>query len=109
MRSILLGLLLGLLSFVSALSAVGGKLLVIIEDESEKSKYSTFWTDLECMLMYYTNDDLAQWTNQLLQQEASSSHTKLQKTPVSRCSSMASPPTPTFSSSPPSQKVSDRL
>jgi len=49
MRPILLGLLLGLLSFVSALSAVGGKLLVIIEDESERSKYSTFWTDLECM------------------------------------------------------------
>ncbi|KAK3722954.1 oligosaccharyl transferase glycoprotein complex, beta subunit [Vermiconidia calcicola] len=47
MRLPLLGLLLGLLSFVSALSATGNKLLVVIEEESEKSKYSQFWNDLE--------------------------------------------------------------
>ncbi|KAK4542533.1 hypothetical protein LTR36_006786 [Oleoguttula mirabilis] len=42
----LLGLLLGLLGFVSALSAQGPKLLVVLEDEAEKSKYSQFWSDL---------------------------------------------------------------
>ncbi|KAK4502638.1 hypothetical protein PRZ48_006064 [Zasmidium cellare] len=47
MRLPLLGLLLGLLSFVSALSASGSKLLVVIEDEADKGKYSQFWTDLE--------------------------------------------------------------
>ena len=46
MRLPLVGLLLGLLSLVSALSATGSKLLVILEEESEKSKYSQFWTDL---------------------------------------------------------------
>ncbi|KAF2768336.1 oligosaccharyl transferase subunit beta [Teratosphaeria nubilosa] len=43
----ILGLLLGLLSFVSALSAQGNKLLVVVEDEADKSKYSQFWLDLE--------------------------------------------------------------
>lgn len=43
----ILGLLLGLLSIVSALSAVGNKLLVVIDDESEKGKYGLFWADLE--------------------------------------------------------------
>ncbi|KAF7192691.1 Dolichyl-diphosphooligosaccharide--protein glycosyltransferase subunit wbp1 [Pseudocercospora fuligena] len=47
MRLPILGLLLGLLSFVSALSAAGSKLLVIIEDDADKSKYTQFWTDLE--------------------------------------------------------------
>jgi len=47
MRLFSFGLLLGLLSLVSALSAVGNKLLVVIEDEADKSSYSQFWTDLE--------------------------------------------------------------
>ena len=47
MRLPLLGLLLGLLSYVSALSAVDSKLLVVIEDEADKTKYSQFWNDLE--------------------------------------------------------------
>ncbi|KAK4624713.1 Dolichyl-diphosphooligosaccharide--protein glycosyltransferase subunit wbp1 [Fulvia fulva] len=47
MRLPLLGLLLGFLSYVSALSAVGSKLLVVIEDEADKTKYSQFWNDLE--------------------------------------------------------------
>ena len=42
----LLGLLLALLNFVAALSATGSKLLVILEEESEKTKYSVFWKDL---------------------------------------------------------------
>jgi len=50
MRLRLLGLLLGLLSIVSALSAQGNKLLVILDEEAEKSKYSQFWTDLESEL-----------------------------------------------------------
>lgn len=48
MRSIFLGLFLGLLSFVSALSAAGSKLLVVVDDETDKAKYSTFWSDLQC-------------------------------------------------------------
>lgn len=43
----ILGLLLGLLSIVSALSAAGNKLLVVIDDESDKTKYGQFWIDLE--------------------------------------------------------------
>lgn len=41
------GLLLSLVSIVSALSATGNKLLVILEEESERNKYSQFWADLE--------------------------------------------------------------
>ena len=43
----IIGLLVGLLSLVSALSAQGNKLLVILEEEAEKSKYSQFWGDLQ--------------------------------------------------------------
>ena len=48
MRSFFLGLFLALLSFVSALSAAGSKLLVVVDDEADKGKYSTFWSDLQC-------------------------------------------------------------
>lgn len=47
MRLRILGLLVGLLSLVSALSATGSKLLVVLEEEAEKSKYSQFWADLQ--------------------------------------------------------------
>lgn len=47
MRLPLLGLLLGLISCVAALSTQGNKLLVVIEDDGDKSKYSHFWSDLE--------------------------------------------------------------
>ncbi|KAK0279120.1 oligosaccharyl transferase glycoprotein complex, beta subunit [Friedmanniomyces endolithicus] len=47
MRLRLFGLALGLLGFVSALSAQGQNLLVVIENESEKTKYSQFWSDLQ--------------------------------------------------------------
>nr|OQO25655.1 hypothetical protein B0A51_05479 [Rachicladosporium sp. CCFEE 5018] len=46
MRSILYGLVLGLTSLAAALSAAGNTLLVVIEDEADKAKYSTFWSDL---------------------------------------------------------------
>ncbi len=49
MRLPILGLLLGLVSVVCALSATGNKLLVILEEESEKNKYSQFFKDLESM------------------------------------------------------------
>lgn len=48
MRSFFLGLFLGLLSFVSALSAAGSNLLVVVDDDADKAKYSTFWSDLTC-------------------------------------------------------------
>ncbi|KAF2453977.1 Dolichyl-diphosphooligosaccharide--protein glycosyltransferase subunit WBP1 [Lineolata rhizophorae] len=38
---------LALASAVSALSAVGNRLLVVLEEESERDKYSNFWADLE--------------------------------------------------------------
>lgn len=47
MRYLLSFLLLGLLSIVQALSATGNKLLVILEDVAEKSKYSKYFKDLE--------------------------------------------------------------
>jgi hypothetical protein len=40
-------LLLTLLGVVSALSSSGSRLLVVLEDTSEKEKYSQFWGDLE--------------------------------------------------------------
>lgn len=47
MRFSLLGLLLGLLTCVSALSASGRQLLVVVEDEAaDKAKYSQLWNDL---------------------------------------------------------------
>lgn len=39
--------LLTLLGIVQALSSTGNRLLVVIEEAAEKSKYSKFWTDLE--------------------------------------------------------------
>lgn len=52
MRLPLLGLLLGLVSGIAALSTQGSKLLVVIEDDGDKSKYSHFWNDLEGMSTY---------------------------------------------------------
>ena len=49
MRWLLSFLLLGLLSIVQALSSRGNKLLVILEDLAEKSKYSKYLADLEGM------------------------------------------------------------
>ncbi len=47
MRFLLSLLLLGLLGIVHALHSSGGRLLVVIEEATEKEKYSTFWGDLE--------------------------------------------------------------
>jgi oligosaccharyltransferase complex subunit beta len=47
MRYLFSFLLLGLLSVVQALSASGNKLLVILEDVAEKTKYSKYIKDLE--------------------------------------------------------------
>jgi len=44
---------LGLLGLVQALSSSGNRLLVVIEEATEKERYSTFWGDLEgvCILI----------------------------------------------------------
>ena len=47
--SSLLLFLLTLLGLVSAKSAVGDRILVVLEDGGEKNLYSQFWADLECM------------------------------------------------------------
>lgn len=61
MRWLLSFLLLGLLSVVQALSSSGNKLLVLLDDAAEKSKYSKYIADLEGM------DNLAQnWLHRIL-------------------------------------------
>jgi hypothetical protein len=50
MRLSLAGLILGIATVVSALSATGNKLLVITEDAAEKGKYSQFLADIESMI-----------------------------------------------------------
>ncbi|KAI9879250.1 MAG: oligosaccharyl transferase glycoprotein complex, beta subunit [Pleopsidium flavum] len=47
MRFLLSFLLLGLLGLLQALSSSGNRLLVVIEEATEKERYSTFWGDLE--------------------------------------------------------------
>ena len=49
MRWLVSLLLLALLGLVQGLSSTGSRLLVVIEESSEKAKYSTFWSDLEGM------------------------------------------------------------
>jgi hypothetical protein len=50
MKSFLSLLLLGLVGLVQALSSTGNRLLVVLEEASDKSKYSSFFGDLECEL-----------------------------------------------------------
>lgn len=47
MRGLITFVLLALFGVVSALSSAGNRLLVVLEEESEKSLYSQFWSDLE--------------------------------------------------------------
>lgn len=50
---ILAALLLGaFISCVTAISAQGSRLLVVLEDEAEKSKYGQFWLDLEGIFIH---------------------------------------------------------
>jgi len=49
MRWLLSLLVAALLGLAQALSSSGRRLLVVIEEASEKAKYSTFWGDLEGM------------------------------------------------------------
>jgi oligosaccharyltransferase complex subunit beta len=50
MRWIFSFLLVWLAGVVAALSASGNRLLVVLEETSEKDKYSGLWKDLEGML-----------------------------------------------------------
>lgn len=50
MRWLFSCLLLGALGLVRALSSSGSRLLVVIEEITDKEKYSKFWVDLEGML-----------------------------------------------------------
>ena len=47
MRWLLSFVFLMFLSLVQALSSSGNRLLVVIEEAAEKTKYSKFWIDLE--------------------------------------------------------------
>lgn len=44
---LLIWLLFALLGVVQAISSAGPRLLVVQEDETEKSAYSKFWADLQ--------------------------------------------------------------
>ena len=55
----------GLLSLVYGLSSSGNRLLVVIEEAAEQTKYSQFWSDLkgvslsiEALSMHIGNDEL---------------------------------------------------
>ena len=48
MRWLFSFLLLALLGVVQALSSSGARLLVVLEELTEKDKYSEFWEDLQC-------------------------------------------------------------
>jgi len=52
MRWLLSFLLLGLLSVVQAISASGSKLLVVLEELTDKPKYSKYFGDLEGMKVF---------------------------------------------------------
>ena len=54
MRWLLSFLLLGLLSVVQAVSSSGNKLLVVLEELADKSKYSKYLADLEGMDSYHS-------------------------------------------------------
>lgn len=43
-------LLLGCLGLVQCKSAVGDRILVVLEDDGQRNAYSQFWADLECEL-----------------------------------------------------------
>lgn len=47
MRCLITLLLLTLLAAVQAVSTAGNRLLVVLEETAERSKYSKFWEDLE--------------------------------------------------------------
>jgi hypothetical protein len=47
MRNLLSFLLLALLGLVQAIGIAGDRLLVVLEDESQKASFSQFWADLE--------------------------------------------------------------
>lgn len=99
MRSALSLLLFYLASVVTALSAVGSRLLVVLEDSAEKEKYTQFLGDLECKELRYHNRPNGNWTDaNIQQQEASKSASNLQKPTNSPSSTLANVPT-TMSSS----------
>lgn len=47
MKALICLCIIALLGLARAISSTGSRLLVVQEDESEKSSYSQFWTDLE--------------------------------------------------------------
>ncbi len=47
MWNLLLSLLLAILGLVQALSSAGNRLLVVLEEQSEKASFSQYWADLE--------------------------------------------------------------
>lgn len=54
-------LLVACVGVVYAKSAVGNRVLVVLEDEAQKGLYSKFWADLEGMLRMLT-DPGGPWT-----------------------------------------------
>lgn len=64
-------LFLAFLGLVSARSAVGDRILVVLEDGGEKNLYSQFWADLECTLRFRTLEEPPLLTKWFVQHETS--------------------------------------
>jgi hypothetical protein len=108
MRWILSFLLLGLLAVVQAASSSGNKLLVVLEELAEKSKYSKYLGDLEGteLLMAFVCLFRLNFANiGKLQLEASRLHTNHQRATKLRCLSWARELTITYSFYHQSRKV----
>lgn len=107
MRWILSFLLIGLLAVVQAASSSGNKLLVVLEELAEKSKYSKYLADLEGMGSWRGDGN---WGLQMLtmlcpQGGDIRSPLNRQRMRKLRCLSSARELMTTFYYSPPSRKV----
>jgi oligosaccharyltransferase complex subunit beta len=56
MRQFLSFLVLAFIGLVQALSSTGSRLLVVLEEATDKALYSKFWSDLEGWLIFAIGD-----------------------------------------------------
>ena len=105
MRWLFSCLFLGALGLVQALSNSGSRLLVVIEEITDKEKYSKFWVDLEGMLETPSRTVQPDPQLRFLQYEVTSYRLSPQRTRSLHCFSMASEHTTIYYCFPLNQKV----